>query len=62
MSRKTKSDGEISICGHDYTLRYVKGLRGDEGQSLWGWYRVGSREVMLDADMDNRNSRTTLIH
>ncbi len=51
----------LDICGHEYTLRAIKDLKKD-GTPLWGWYKIDSGEVLMDADQTVRVARNTLIH
>lgn len=59
---KAKRDGIVEISGATYQLKYIKDLKADDGDSLWGHFKAGTGEILLDVDQPARAERNTLIH
>lgn len=59
--KKPKDGSTISISGHDYTLRYIKGLKKGD-QDLYGWYRPDECEILIETNQPARSVENTFIH
>lgn len=60
---KRPRDGSIvHISGHEYVLKYQKDLVNDEGTPLWGHYRVGTREILVEKGLPTPANNNTVLH
>jgi hypothetical protein len=54
MAARKSYNGTVEICDHTYKLREVKGLKNEDGEALYGYYRPGKGE--------ERSKYNTMLH
>jgi len=57
----SKENMIIKICGHDYSINYVDGFKG-EGENLLGRVQHGKHIIEIREDIPHSQRIETLIH
>lgn len=57
-----KKSGTLTICGHDYTYRFVDDLKGQDGTGIDGHYKVTTNEVLVENELKGAYREAVFLH